>query len=238
MQLENKVLFVSGANRGIGKALVEMALKHKVKKIYAAARKIEELPNFNDSRVVPIQLDITDKNQVKKAADEAKDVQILLNNAGVLAFASVLHGEMDMLMRDMEVNYYGTLNVTRAFAPVLINNGGGAIASISSIVGLASMAGIGGYSASKAALSSAIQAIRAELKPKHIEVYGIFPGPIDTDMARPFEMAKTSPEVTAENILQGIISGQEDIFPDPMSAQFGGVYGSNPKELERAFASM
>lgn len=238
MQLENKVLFISGANRGIGKALVEVALGHKVKKIYATARKIEELPNFGDARVVPIQLDITDKNQVKKAAEQAKDVQVLFNNAGVLAFASVLYGETDMLESDMNVNYFGTLNVTRAFVPVLIANGGGAIASISSIAGLASMAGIGGYSASKAALFSAIQAMRTELKPKNIEVYGIFPGPIDTDMARSFDLAKTSPTVTAENILQGIISGQEDIFPDPMSAQLGGVWGSNPKELERTFASM
>lgn len=138
----------------------------------------------------------------------------------------------------MEVNYFGTVNITRSFVPILQKNGGGGIASVSSIVGLASIAGIGGYSASKAALFSAIQAMRTELKEKNIEVFGIFPGPIDTDMAREFEMEKTSPEVTAKNIVGGIIAGKEDIFPDAMSKQVGETWANNPKELERQFASM
>lgn len=130
----------------------------------------------------------------------ASDTQILINNAGVLAFASVIEGSIEGLQQDMHVNYFGTLNVTRAFAPVITQNGGGAIASISSIFGLASMVGIGGYSASKAALFSAIQASRAELKPKNIEVFGI--------------------------------------FQDAISAQLGVLWMSNPKELERQFATM
>lgn len=237
MQLKDKVIIVTGANRGIGKALVQAALKHGVKKIYATARKTEELPNFGDARVVPLKLDITDRAQVKKMADHVTDVQVLLNNAGSLAFASVLEGPMEMVMRDMEVNYFGTLNVTRAIAPLIAANGGGAIASISSMVGLASMAGIGGYSASKAALFSAIQAMRKELKPKNIEVYGIFPGAIDTDMARPMEMDKTSPDIVAENVFRAIEDGQEDIFPDPMSTQLAQVWATDPKALERTFAS-
>lgn len=238
MQIKDNVLFITGANRGIGKALVEAALSRGARKVYASARKLEELPNFGDSRVVPVKLDITDRTQVKKAAESATDTQILINNAGALAFASVLEGEMELLMRDMEVNYFGTLNVTRAFAPIIAVHGGGAIASISSIVGLASMAGIGGYSASKAALFSAIQASRAELKAKNISIHGIFPGPIDTDMARPMEMPKTSAKETAENILNGIEAGIEDIYPDPMSAQLGTLWASNPKEAERTFAAM
>lgn len=238
MNLTEKTILITGANRGIGKALVETALKHGAKKIYATARNISELPDFGDARVVPVSLDITDRTQVKKVADQATDVEVLINNAGALAFASVIEGPMEMLMRDMEVNYFGTLSVTRAFAPVIAANGGGAIASISSIVGLASMAGIGGYCASKAALFSAIQASRAELKAKNIRVHGIFPGPIDTDMARPMEIPKNSPAETAENILRGIAQGVEDIFPDPMSAQMGQLWASNPKEIERMFAAM
>lgn len=238
MLIKNNTILITGANRGIGKALVQAALNHGAKKIYAAARKIEELPNFGDPRVVPLRLDITDRAQIKKATEQATDVQLLINNAGVLAFAGVLEGPMEMLMRDMEVNYFGTLHISRAFAPLIASNGGGAIASISSIVGLASMAGIGGYCASKAALHSAIQAMRAELKPKSIEVFGIYPGPIDTDMARPMELPKTSPEATAENILNAIEKGEEDIFPDAMSAQLGQLWKSDPKALERTFASM
>lgn len=238
MQLKDKVIIVTGANRGIGKSLVEAALKHGAKKIYATARKIEELPDFGDARVVPLKLDITDRAQVKKVVEQANDVQVLINNAGALAFASVIEGPMEMLMRDMEVNYFGTLNVTRAFVPVIAGNNGGAIASISSVVGLASMAGIGGYSASKAALFSAIQAMRTELKPKNIEVYGIYPGAIDTDMARPMQMDKTSPEVMAENVLSAMEKGQEDIFPDPMSTKLSQIWITDPKALERAFAAM
>lgn len=238
MQLNNKNIFITGANRGIGKALVEASLKHGAKKIYAAARKIEDLPNFGDARVVAVKLDITDRAQIKKAAEIATDTEVLINNAGSLAFASVIEGPMELLMRDMEVNYFGTLTVTRAFAPIIAGNGGGAIASISSIVGLASMAGIGGYCASKSALFSAIQAMRAELKAKNISVHGIFPGPIDTDMARPMDMPKTSPQETAENIVRAIEAGVEDIFPDPMSSELGALWAKNPKEVERTFSSM
>lgn len=237
MKLENKVVLVTGANRGIGKALVEALLKQNVKKIYAAARKIEDLPNFGDSRVVSVKLDITDATQIKNAAKQASDVQLLINNAGALAFASIIEGDAESLKRDMEVNYFGTINVTRSFVPVLEKNGGGAIASVSSVVGLASIAGIGGYSASKAALFSAIQAMRSELKSKNIEVIGIFPGPIDTDMARSFEMEKTSAQETAENIVKGISEGKEDIFPDNYSKEVGKTWASDPKALERQFAS-
>lgn len=237
MKLDQKIVFVSGANRGIGKALVEALLTYKVSKIYAAARDVKAL-HFSDPRVVPIALDITKRDQIEKAVAQAGDVQLLINNAGALAFASVVSGNPADLMSDMQVNYFGTLSMVHAFAPVLEKNNGGAIANIISIVGLSSMAGIGGYSASKAALFSATQAMRAELKPKNISVHGVFPGPIDTDMAKGFEMEKTSPKVTAENILAGMVAGVEDIFPDPMSEQLSQLWAKDPKALERQFASM
>lgn len=235
---DNKTVLVSGANRGIGKALVRALLKTKAKKIYATARDIQKLPDFGDSRVVPIALDITQRDQIAKAAATAADVQLLINNAGALAMASVVSGKPEDLAQDMAVNYFGTLSMVHAFAPVIEKNGGGAVANVISVVGLASMAGIGGYSASKAALFSATQAMRTELKAKNINVHGIFPGPIDTDMAKDFPIEKTSPEETANNILSGIASGQEDIFPDPMSQQVAALWAKSPKELEKQFASM
>ncbi len=238
MKLDHKTILVSGANRGIGKAIVESLLKQPVKKVYAAARNVADLPDFGDARVVPLALDITNRAQIEAATKLAADIDVLINNAGVLSFAGVVEGEEDALARDMEVNYFGTLSMVRAFVPVIAKQGGGAIANVSSVVGLASMAGIGGYSASKAALFSATQAMRAELKAKNISVHGIFPGPIDTDMARGFEIDKTSPSITAGNILAGLIAGIEDIFPDPMSAQVGEMWTKDPKALERQFAEM
>ena len=238
MKLEGKTALVSGANRGIGKALVMALLQQGVKKVYAAARNPASLPAFNDPRVVPLKLDITNRTDIQAAAQQAADIDVLINNAGALAFASVATRSEEDLKQDMMVNYFGTLNVIRAFVPVLASRHGAAIANLISIVGLASMSGIGGYSASKAALHSATQALRAELKAKIISVHGVFPGPIDTDMAKEFPMAKASPESTAANIVQGIASGEEDIFPDPMSAQLSELYATNPKELERQFAAM
>jgi NAD(P)-dependent dehydrogenase (short-subunit alcohol dehydrogenase family) len=238
MNLENKVVFLSGANRGIGKAIVEALLKQPVGKIYAAARNIADLPKFGDPRVVPVKLDITDGRQIREAAAFASDVDVLINNAGVAAFAAVVAGDYDLLRRDMEVNYFGTLNVTRAFVPVLEKRGSGAIANVISIIGLASMAGVGGYCASKAALHSATQAMRAELKARNISVHGVFPGPIDTDMSRDFDMPKASALQTAENIINGIAADREDIFPDPKSAEWGELWAKDPKGLERLFAGM
>lgn len=235
MDLQNKIVFVTGTNRGIGKAIVEALLKQKVKKIYAGARKPEDLPDFKDERVVPVKLDITNDAQIKQAVAKAQDVNLLINNAGVASHTSLLD-VTDNLMLDMNVNYVGTVNMVRAFLPVLTKNGG-AIANVISVVGLASIPMVGGYSASKAALFSATQALRAELKPKNVSVYAIFPGPIDTDMAKEFEAEKASPELTAENILKGIIANQEDIFPDPMSEQVSQLWATNPKGLEQQFAS-
>ncbi|MGD0585424.1 MAG: SDR family NAD(P)-dependent oxidoreductase, partial [Oryzomonas sp.] len=135
-------------------------------------------------------------------------------------------------------NYLGTLNVVRSFVPVLEKRGSSAIANVVSVVGLASFSVSGGYCASKAALFSATQAMRAELKAKGIFVHAIFPGPIDTDMARDLDMPKTSAQVTAENIVKGILAGQEDIFPDPMSLQVFELWSKDPKGLERQFSSM
>lgn len=238
MQLNNKVVFVTGANRGIGKALVETLLKYPVKKVYAAARNVEGLPKYDDPRVFLLKVDISNQEQVQKAAAQANDVDILINNAGTLSFASILTGNAEDLKNDIMINYFGTIQMIQAFVPVLEKRPESAIANLISIVGLAPMYQAGGYSASKAALHSATQSLRAELKSKHISVYGVYPGPIDTDMSKGFEMPKTSPQVTAENILKGIIEGKEEIFPDPMSAQLSEVWNKNPKGLELQFANM
>jgi NAD(P)-dependent dehydrogenase (short-subunit alcohol dehydrogenase family) len=238
MTKANKVYFISGANRGIGRALVEAALAAGATKVYAAARNTNTLPKWNDLRVVPVKLDITDTQLVEAAARMAHDTDTLINNSGILTAGSVLSGSEHDLRRDMDTNFFGTLKMVRAFAPVIEKNGGGAIANLLSVVSLASMSALAGYSASKAALFSTTQALRTELKGRGIAVHGIFPGPIDTDMAKGINFPKTSPQATAKAIILGIISGSEDIFPDEMSRQAGANWAKDPKSIERAFASM
>jgi NAD(P)-dependent dehydrogenase (short-subunit alcohol dehydrogenase family) len=236
MKLDNKTILVTGANRGIGAALVRALLKHNVARVYAAARRPSSLPAFGDARVVPLALDITDEKQVAAAAFVAQDAQIVINNAGTANFGTVTGNSIGLVKADMQTNYFGTLSVTRAFAPVLERNGRGVIANVISVVGLTAFPSVGGYSASKAALHSATQSARNDLAGKGIHVVGIYPGPIDTDMARDFPMEKTTPEVAAGNILAGLIAEQDYIFPDPMSKEIGGIWVSDPLALERQYA--
>lgn len=238
MNFNQATVFVTGSNRGIGRALLDELKKKDVKRIYAAARNIEALNDAADDLVVPIKLDITNADEVRAAAEQAADTTILINNAGVLTGGSLLRRPLDEINRNFETNFFGTLSMIRAFAPVIEKNGGGAIANVLTVVSLASMAGLGGYSASKAAAFSLTQAVRGELKNKNIAVHAVFPGPIDTDMAAEITLPKTSPQQAAAAIINGIEAGAEDIFPDPMSEQLSGLWSANPKELERTFASM
>jgi NAD(P)-dependent dehydrogenase (short-subunit alcohol dehydrogenase family) len=237
MKLDNKNIIVTGANRGIGAAIVRELLKHKVGKVYTATRKLENLPDFGDKRAVPIMLDTADAKQVVAATETAKDVQVVINNAGTANFGSIISGTMDSIAADMNTNYYGTLSVIRAFVPVLQRNGEGLIANVASVAGLAPITMFGSYSASKAALHSATQCLRAELAGRGIHVAGIYPGPIDTDMTRDFKADKASPQSTAEAIVAGLIAGKDYIFPDPMSEQVGPLWLKDPQGLEKQFAA-
>jgi len=237
MKLVNKNILVTGANRGIGAALVRELLKHKVGKIYAAARRVDNLPDFGDKRVVQLKLDITDQKQVKEAAQKAKNVHVVINNAGTANFGTTLDNTLDAIVTDMDTNYYGTLHMMRAFAPVLQKNGQGLIANIVSTAGLAAFPALGSYSASKAAIHSLTQSARGELAGRNIHVVGIYPGPIDTDMAKDFPMAKESPQSAARLIVAGIIAGDEYIFPDPVSKEQGALWAKDPRGLEKLYSA-
>jgi NAD(P)-dependent dehydrogenase (short-subunit alcohol dehydrogenase family) len=238
MNLNQATVFVTGANRGIGRAIVGELRKQGVKRIYAAARKINELDSIAGDLVTPICLDITDVRAVAAAAEQAGDTTVLINNAGVLSPGSLLDSPTEMIARNFDTNFYGTLNMVRAFAPVIESTGGGAIVNVLTVVSMASMSSFGGYSASKAAGFSMTQAVRKELKSRGITVHGVYPGPVDTEMADSLEMPKTSPQEVAAAIVEGINNNEEDIFPDAMSRQLSQTWLSNPKELERMFASM
>jgi NAD(P)-dependent dehydrogenase (short-subunit alcohol dehydrogenase family) len=234
MSLSNKVILVSGANRGIGAAIVRELLKVGAGKIYAGARNLKSLPDFGDPRVVPLQLDVTDDASVQKAAEAAKDVDVLLNNAGTMAFGDWVASTLEAIEADMNTNYYGTLRVIRAFAPRFISRGSGTIANVVSIVGLAPVPLLAGYSASKAALQSLTQALRATLSKSGVTVIGIYPGPIDTDLAKVISLEKATPEHAAENIVRGIDKGEAYIFPDPMALQIEHLWVTDGRQLEAA----
>jgi NAD(P)-dependent dehydrogenase (short-subunit alcohol dehydrogenase family) len=239
MKIQNATALVTGANRGIGRAFVKALLETGATKVYATARNIvslEEVKAFDPSRVVPVQLDVTDQNQVTALSTMAPDVTLLINNAGILAFGSILEVPTETIADQFNTNFYGSLNMSRAFVPTIEKSGGGAIVNVLTVVALASMPGLASYNASKAATWSMTQSLRASVASKGIAVHAVFPGPVDTDMAAGIEFAKTSPADVATAVLAGIESGQEDIFPDPMSVQVYDTWKQDHKAIEKQFA--
>lgn len=237
MSLKNKVVLVSGANRGIGAAIVKELLKTDVEKIYATARRTASLPDFGDARAVPLQLDIADQSSIEQAAAMAKDVDILVNNAAILAVTDFITTPLDELDTEMRTNFYGTLRVTRAFMPALLAEAG-TIVNIVSVSGLVATPPASAYAASKAALHSLTQTLRMTLKKSGIKVIGVYPGPVDTDMAKDIPLEKTSPEHVAANIVKGIAGGETYIFPDATAVQLQHLWENEGRRLEDVVASM
>ena len=236
-RIEGTVALVTGANRGIGRALTEALLTRGARKVYATARNPEALSALQDERVVALRLDVTDVDQVRSAGEAASDVQLVFNNAGV-ALATGIADSIDQARREMEVNYFGPLQLLQRLAPTLARNGGGAVVNIGSAAGLTNLPFVPTYSASKAALHSLTQAARVLLQAQGTSVFGVYPGPVDTDMSRDVAMAKTSPRDVAFAVLDGIEAGREDIFPDAYAVEFGQQFESSPKASERQMAAI
>jgi NAD(P)-dependent dehydrogenase (short-subunit alcohol dehydrogenase family) len=233
MTLSNKVVLVSGANRGIGAAIVKELLKVDVAKIYATARDPKALPSFGDSRVVPLQLDITSDVSVNEAAAAMQDVDVLVNNAGTLAFGNYLGNNWEAFEDDMRTNFFGTLRVLRAFTPQFVARKSGTIANICSVVGLSAVPLMASYSASKAALHSLTQSLRGTLEKDNVTVIGIYPGPIETVLAKDVPYPdKATPEYAAVNIVKGIAEGHPYVFPDPLAQQVEQLWSSDNRKLE------
>jgi NAD(P)-dependent dehydrogenase (short-subunit alcohol dehydrogenase family) len=241
MKIQQATALITGANRGIGSAFVKALLEAGVIKVYATARNVASLQAIvalDPSRVIPVQLDVTDRDQIAAVSAQATDVNLLINNAGIITFGGILDVPTEMIASQFETNFYAPLNMARAFVPVLEQNNSGAIVNILTLVALASMPGLSGYNASKAAAWSMTQSLRASTATKNIAVYGVFPGAVDTDMLADVDMAKTSPADIAVAVLAGIEAGQDDIFPDPMSTQLYAAWKQDHKAVEKQFAAM
>jgi len=240
MQVRGSIALVTGANRGIGRALVESLLAHGAARVYATARHeadLEAIAGLDRQRIVALPLDVTDIAQLARIAEATQDVNLLFNNAGVLDFGSVLDAPDEAFRRNFDVNCFGLLHATRAFAPALTRNHG-AVVNLLTLVALASMPGLGVYNASRAAAWSLTQSLRADLGKKGVKVLGVFPGAVDTDMLKGVDMPKTSPRAVADEVIAALEADAEDVFPDPMSKQLYSEWARDHKGIEHQFAAM
>ena len=226
-------VLVTGANRGLGWALVEEALRKGAKQVYAGARQPFTHP---DHRVRPLVLDITDGAQIQAAVAEVDSLDLLINNAGVSLPDDL--GGRDAIEHHLAVNLYGTWEVTQAFLPAL-RRSQGAIVNVVSLAAFAAVPVLPAYSISKAAMFALTQSQRALLAADGVTVHAVMAGPIDTDMIRGLEVPKTAAELVARGVLDGVERGEEEIFPDPMSATLAaGWSAGDAKALERQNAAL
>jgi NAD(P)-dependent dehydrogenase (short-subunit alcohol dehydrogenase family) len=231
--IADKTVLVTGANRGLGRALVDEALTRGAKRVYAASRQQMAVPA---ERVTPLILDVTDRAQIHEAVARVESLDILINNAGVSLPDDL--SDRAAFEQHLAVNLYGTLDVTQAFLPLLTRHDG-AIVNVISLGAVAAVPVLPAYSVSKAAALSVTQSLRALLAGRGVSVYAVMPGPIDTDMVRNLDIPKTPPEDVARATLEGVERGEQEIFPDPMSQSLAdGWRAGVSKELERQNAAM
>lgn len=232
MSIANKTVLITGANRGIGHALLSEALRRGAQRVYAGTR---GAPLSADPRVTPLRLDVTDAAQIHAAAAGIDSLDILINNAGVALIDDL--SDPELIAQQLAVNLFGPLNLTRAFLPQLRRSRGAVVNNLSTVA-LAPLPLVAGYSISKAAALSMTQSLRALLAGEGVRVHGVILGPIDTDMSRAFDVPKASAQSTARGIFEGLERGEEEIFPDPASQSLaeGWRHGA-AKALERQFAA-
>ena len=228
--IKNKVALVTGANRGIGKAIVQSFFEHGAKKVYLAVRdtaSTKDLQEKYGEKVVTLQADLSDGKSIIKLAEQAQDVDIVVNNAGVgTPYATIGKDAEESLKQQLEVNVYGLLRVANAFAETLEKNKG-ALVQLNSVASIKNFPHLSLYSASKAASYSLTQGIKADLEAKGVSVLSVHPGPIATDMGKAAGFDEASaPSVVSEGIMTALEAGDFHLFPDEMAKQFEGAYQS------------
>lgn len=212
MTIENAVVLVTGANRGLGETFARLALERGARKVYAAARNADSIRLWG---VVPLRLDVTRASHAAAAASAAPDVDLVINNAGIMRPGGITQvQDVDTLREQLETNVFGMLQVAQAFTPVLARNGGGAMVNILSALSWINATTLSGYCVSKAAAWMLTNALRNELRAKGTQVVGVHAGFIDTDMAGGYSGAKVSPAAVVEQTFAALSSGQEEVFAD------------------------
>ncbi len=211
MRINGSVALVTGGNRGIGARFVQELLDAGAAKVYAAARdpKTVTVPG-----AVPIRLDITDHESVRAAAEEAGDVTLLINNAGIATGAGILDGDLGDWQREFDTHVFGTLAVSRAFAPVLARNGGGGVLNVLSALSWFSQADNAAYCAAKSAQWSLTNALRVRLAEQGTQVTGLHMGYVDTDLIAHLDVPKSAPTDIVRTALAGLEAGDFEVLAD------------------------
>ena len=232
MKIENKNILITGANRGIGKTIAETFLDQGAAKVYAAVRNPESVSDLVEkygNRIIAIPLDLTDPESIQAAAAQATDVDVVINNGGVLQVATALEPEAFAAFDfELNVNVYGLIRVAQAFAPVLKQNGGGAFVQLNSVVSMKTFSNFGTYSASKAAAYSITQSLRELLGEQNTQVHSVHPGPIATEMGDAAGLTEIAEPagLVPEAIIAALDSGDFHVYPDSMAKQIGAAYQS------------
>jgi NAD(P)-dependent dehydrogenase (short-subunit alcohol dehydrogenase family) len=228
-----KSVLVTGANRGIGQALVQEALRRGAVRVYAGMRQTVSHP---DRRVTPVALDVTDAAQIRAVAQRVESLDILINNAGVALYDDLT--DVAVLETHLRVNLFGPYAVTQAFLPLLTRSRGALVNNLS-VNALAPLPFIPAYSVSKAAAFNMTQSLRVLLAEQGVTVHAVLTGPVDTDMTHGLDIPKAAPESVARAVFEGLEEGQEDIFPDPLSKSIAQNWGSGAaKVLERQYTAL
>ncbi|MGV2985368.1 SDR family oxidoreductase [Microbacterium sp. AGC85] len=217
MNIADQIALVTGANRGIGREFVLELLERGVSKVYATARRAESIV-FDDSRVVPLRLDLLDHESIVEAAAIADDVTLLVNNAGISTGATLVTGDLAEIRREMDTHFWGTLDVIRTFSPALAVNGGGAIVNILSALSWFAGPGTGSYAAAKAAEWNMTNGVRLELAAQGTLVQGVLLGAADTDIAAGYDGPKIDPRDVPRQALDGLALGSIEVIVDDWTA--------------------
>lgn len=233
MKIENAVVLVTGANRGIGLAFARALLARGARKVYAAAR---DPSTVTQEGVQALQLDVTNPEQIATAAHQAADVTLVINNAGIAQPGGFLAQDSEAVARRIfDTNFFGVLNMSNAFAPLLKVNGGGALLNVLSVASWVNGGELAAYSASKSAAWSLTNALRHELAAQKTQVLGLHMAYVDTDLTRGFEVPKSSAEEIVERALDGLEAGADEVLADALTQQVRqGLAAPRPVYLPQA----
>jgi short-subunit dehydrogenase len=241
MKIEGSVVLVTGANGGIGRAFVRELLKRGASKIYLGARDTASLQPLlaESNKLVPLALDVTKPEQITAAAKVAADITVLVNNAGMAGFTGALAAkDLGNARQEMEVNYFGVMALSQALRETPAFHNGGAIMNVLSFLALVTLPVAGTYSASKSAALALTRTLRAELKPRGVQVLGVLPVQVDTPLGAPLPEPKLTPTDVATGTLDALEAGAEEVFPGALSEGAAQAFRNDPAALQNTLSNL